>query len=757
MYAEAKVAERISLAEDELKVKLEYHSLDEVIRFEKYLQENSMYVLDDHGVPESLRNLTDFARRWMINEQALCLCDAAYFLTRYGWLKDQNNVVFRFKFRVAQRILFEIIASLELDDAAIEIMILKARQLGMSTLVELLMVHRIALGYGINAVIGSADEAMTWKMGDMFRFAYDNLPIWLRPTHTRRVESARGLIEFGTLSTSVTFQHGAQKQGIGTGTTPTLYHLSEVAHYAVDRIEVLIEQGLWKAVHASPNVLGILESTGRGDVGWWADRWRYSKDNWATRQARMCPLFLPWFCGIDLYPTETWIRTHPIPEAWRPNEDTAEHVAKCELYVQSEEILRRHLLEEQQRGTIAWNQPSPDGRWRMPHEQQWWWECVYREAKENGTTATHFQELAADDVEALQRSGGEPVFGNQTIVEIDRRRQREYHCWGLTGQSIETVHEPTADYIDYKADRKIVRYRSPKGEVYRWELIPMAFGNYPGCQHPPLDETARDSPMGLLIEYEEPRPGVSYSIGVDTSEGGGADSSAISVWALGWDTIPDRQVAEFASPYVSHTEAFSFVLAVAAYYGQHMRLGETKWKEPYVAIEQVAAVGDTCQMQMNRMGYTNFHRMIRYDTKSLGRQKRITNKRGWFTYTWSRPILLGHFVHWVQNGWAEVQSPWLIDEMKHFEVNTTASGKVKWEHEDEYHDDRIFAAAMAIFCPHDMDRMDQRSKKRPAQDPYEREIDVGDYLGIVIPAAALRDSAVLSLDDVINNRWRSPK
>lgn len=749
MYAEAKVRERISLAEDELKLHLEYHSVDEVLRFEKYLHDSQMYVIDEQGRPSSLQNLSDFARRWMLNEQALCLCDAAYFLTRYSVIKDEKNIIHHFGFRVAQRILFEIIASLELEDAAIEILILKARQLGMSTLVELLMVHRIALGYGINAVIGSADESMTWKMGDMFRLAYDNLPIWLRPTHTRRVESSRGLIEFGTLSTSVTFQHGAQKQGIGTGTTPTLYHLSEVAHYAADRVEILIEQGLWKAVHASPNVLGILESTGRGDTGWWAERWRYSKDNWPRRMSRMCPLFLPWFCGIDLYPTETWIRTHPIPASWRPDNDTSEHVAKCELYVQSEEILRKHLLAEQQRGTIPWNRPHPSGVWRMPREQQWWWECAYREAKENGTTATHFQELAADDVEALQRSGGEPVFGHQTIQEIDTRRQRQYRCWGLTGQSIESVHEPLPDYVDYKSDRKVVRYRSPKGEVYRWELIPMAFGNYPGCQHPPLDETSQESPMGLLIEYEEPRPGISYSIGVDTSEGKGQDSTVASVWALGWDKTPDRQVAEFASPYVSHTEAFSFILAISAYYGQHMRIGETKWKEPYVAIEQVAAVGDTCQMQMNRMGYSNFHRMIRYDSKSPARQKRISNKRGWYTYGWSRPILLGHFVHWAQNGWAEVQSAWLLDEMKHFEITETASGKKKMEHEEDYHDDRIFAAAMAIFCPHDMDRMDTRSKKRPSQDPYEREIDIGEYRGLVIPAAALREKSVLSLEDVL--------
>lgn len=762
MYSEKKVAERIALAEKELGISLEYHDTSEVDRFESYLRENSMYILDERGNPTALQNLNDFATRWMLNEQALCLCDAAYCLTRYAYVKDEKNVIRRFRFRVPQRILFDIIAELEDRNAAIEILDLKARQLGSSTEFELLIGHRIFFSYGANAVIGSADEAMTGRMSQMLYLFYDSMPIWLRPQWTRRAAAGKGLLEFGALSTGVSFQHGAQKHGIGTGTTPTLYHLSEAALYEAiggrEKVIALIEEGLWKAVHASPNVFGAIETTGRGDKGWFADTWRYSKKNWPN--CRMCPIFLPWFTGVDIYPTSTWIETHPIPASWRPNPDTVQHVAKCELYVASEPLLRKHLLAEQHRGTIQWNRPHSSGEWRMPREQQWFWECGHEEAKAKGTQGSWYQEMAADDVEALQRSGGEPVFGHDTIEAIERSRTRQYRCWGIAGQSIESVHEPQPEYIDYKQERKVIRYRSPKGEQYKWELIPMAVEP---------DESSQDSPAGLLIEFEPPAPRISYSIGVDTSQGKGEDSTVISVWALGWDTSPDRQVAEFSSPFVSHTEAFSFILAIAAYYGQHMRLGETKWKEPYVSIEQVAAVGDVAQAQMVRMGYSNFHRAIRYDSRSLGRLKRHSRKLGWYTYGWSRPILLGIFVHWAKNQWAEVNSPWLLYEMQHFEITTTASGKEKMEHEEDEHDDRIFAAAMAIFCPHDMDRMDHRSKKRSREDLEEKEIDVGEYgvlppsssgprgpgsgeggpPGLVISSSALRQSAVLSLEEMI--------
>jgi hypothetical protein len=129
-----------------------------------------------------------------------------------------------------------------------------------------------------------------------------------------------------------------------------------------------------------------------------------------------------------------------------------------------------------------------------------------------------------------------------------------------------------------------------------------------------------------------------------------------------------------------------------------------------VSIEQVAAVGDTCQLQMRKMGYSNFHRMTRYDSKRVSKHK--ATRMGWYTYGWSRPLLIGNFVHAAQNGWAEINSPWMIDEMKHFEVHVTSTGKERLEHAEDQHDDRLFAGAMAIFCPHDMDVLADRSKKR---------------------------------------------
>ena len=388
MYSRRKVDARLAQAAALYSFIPTPQSVADVSAFEAHLIANDRYTRDKDGRPNGTQSLTPDEAHWIRNEQVMVACDASYALTRYCHIKDEQNVIRRFDFRIPQRLLFDIIADLEDRDAAIEIMVLKARQLGMSTLIELLIALRIIFGYGINAIIGSADQTKTALMANMLFLAYDMMPVWLAPRWTRRVESDRGMLVFGHSASGVCFQHGAQASGIARGTTPTVYHLSECASFtdAVNQIEA----SLFKAVHASPNVFGVLESTGEGDKGWWPDTWRHAKVNWPLRRARLCPLFLPWFCGVDIYPTPTWLRMRPVPGEWRANRETRLHVAKSELYVRSSPLLSKYL----------------GAAYAMPREQQWYWEVEHEQAKAKNIEGVFLQEMAGDDEEALQRSSG---------------------------------------------------------------------------------------------------------------------------------------------------------------------------------------------------------------------------------------------------------------------------------------------------------------------------------------------------------------
>jgi hypothetical protein len=725
MYSKTKVDWRLDIAERNLGWRAQPKPLSDVLTFEDHLKRYEKYTYDDLGKPTGTQNLNTEESRWIQNEQVMVQCDASYFLARYSFIKDIQNNIIRFDIRIPQKLLFDIICDLEERDSSVEVQILKARQLGCSTIVELLIAHRIIFGYGVNAIIGSADQTKTRLMANMLFLCYDNLPVWLRPKWTRRVESDRGMLVFGHSSSGVSFQHGAQTSGIARGTTPTIYHLSECASFT-DPLNQ-IEASLFKAVHASPSVFGILESTGEGNEGWWAKTWYGSKSKWDEGRSRLCPLFLPWYCGTHIWPTETWTRDHPVPTDWLPHKDTVEHVAKAHLYVRSNELLSKHLGHE----------------WRMPMHQQWFWEVEHEEAKEKGpeAEATFFQEMAGDDEEALQRSS-ESVFGHTTIEMVDANRSKQFECFTITGQSIEDSHEVLPDHFDYQKERIPVVYQSSR-QTSRWELIPL--------KSVKMREDQAEDAESVLCIWDHPKPGHNYAIGMDTARGQGQDSTCISVWAVGYGNLPDIQVAEFASSWVSHVESWAFCLCVAAYYAKHMKEGQTRWHEPYVTIEQVEAVGDVAQSQMAIHGYKNFHKFSRIDStpRKIAKQKKAANKLGWYTWGWSRPLLIDPFVHWSRYGWAKINSPWLLEEMRHFEVHSTARGKPRLEHEAGFHDDRIFAAALSIFPPHDVQTMAHRSKNRIDMIEAMPKLDLSEYKGMTIPASQLTEKRPFDWQDLL--------
>lgn len=729
MYAENISGNRIEIAQRLLGFNLEYHHPSEIDEFDAKLERKysdayaaaraasqgsedptrafQVSIVRALNNPESPRLSPDEVR-FMQNEHALGTCDGAYFLTRYYWIKPPQGIQ-RFTFLPGQQAYFQVISELEARRAAIELIVCKARQHGISTETEGLILQRASLYYNVNALCASADRGSTGKMAGMSFFGYDRLPWWIRPTSTRRVESDKGMLEFGGSLSGISFQHGNQQYGMARGDTVGIYHLSEVASYA--DAGYLIEASLFKCVHPHPDVFGVLESTAEGDVGWWHDKYWSSKRKWRSGGSRLCPLFLPWWLGTDKYPTPTWIRTHPIPRNWKMDQATRQMIARSQIFVQSSPVLDKVV------GTRWEKIPFPahlepwgrhDSGFSLA--QAWFWEANFLEHRDDGKEKTWFQEMPSDDTEAFQGSY-EGVFGRETIAHAFTNRNSRYHVYGIVGQSIEDRFEPDHDEMDLSERIIPVTYTSRASEeTYRWELWPLQWVE-------PFNEVTdiRDdmSHMGKLFVWHPPEPGYDYSIGIDTSNGLEQDATVIAVSRRGrTPQEKDEQAAEFRSHKVSHVEAYAWAMAIAAYYARYMET-TTAFREPYVSVEQLMAVGDTCQLQMSKMGYSRFHRMTRYDNdvKKI-RNSKVHGKRGWFTGAWSRPILTDGFVVTVKNGWYVVNSPYTIREMQQWQIHSTSTGKKKYEHAADATDDGIFANAMAAFCPNDLNTQAERSKNQ---------------------------------------------
>lgn len=312
-----------------------------------------------------------------------------------------------------------------------------------------------------------------------------------------------------------------------------------------------------------------------------------------------------------------------------------------------------------------------------------------------------------DDYEALIGEN-DSVFDWDSINAIEKRRKRTMDAFGILGEGIAEKHEPSPYAVDGKAQRYSTNWKTPREERLEWIFMPLRSED---IEQPKFD------PLKKLIIYEYPEKGADYSIGCDTGTGVGGDRTIISVAKTGREADSDIQVAEFSSDDITNVEIYAWVAAIASFYGQHMDEGKT----PKICIEQRRKYGDTCQHQLKLMGMNRHHEFVEYDKKTLRPKSSINGRQGWYTNAWSRPMLLGMFKYAVENGWYEVNSRWLLEEIEGFEQQMTTSGKTRMDHVTGKHDDRIFAAAMAYFCLHDLDCMVERAKKKynaPEEEGY---------------------------------------
>jgi hypothetical protein len=471
-------------------------------------------------------------------------------------------------------------------------------------------------------------------------------------------------------------------------------HLSELAD--IPKPKKVIEEGLLRATHATPNLFMVFEGTGGGNTGWLAETWRAAKEDFPKGLHDLCPVFIPWAMATDLYPEEAWIRQFPVPEDFykKRMEVTRKHVIRAESYIRNTPFLSR----------IA-------GRdWRMPLEQQWFWEFNYAKSCKNHSQKIWLAQMPADDYEALT-GVHDSVFDVETIQDIEdhiyevqggtKERKNPVQAYAITGDSIDDGFEPLEQLIDYDKAHIRVTWKSDRGQRYDWVLVPLL----------PIDEDVELETFDKLLVYEEPNPGYTYSCGIDTADGLGKedeDRTCVSVTRNRFGDEYDYQVAELVSNRINSAQVVGFAACIAAWYGENA-------KDPRgvkFCVEQIGRPGDTCQHQLKLMGFHWHHVPRRYDSKKI--KDDSGKKQGWYSNVWSVPILMTRFTEAVNGGWYRPTSRWLIEELKTLERHAAAGRISKLEHRSGQHDDRVRAAAQSFFTAHDFDILADRSQKRYA-------------------------------------------
>lgn len=660
MYSPRVSDRRIKEAQKKVPFRLHRYPVEQCLKNRRDLDS----LTDQHG--NLVRALTQEEIQWIRNERIVSQCDFLYWSERYALIKSWDDRPVLFVPNVAQRIKLDIWAEMEESDRAISELSLKARQLGVTTLTELAVAHRVQFYSHINSVVASADPEKSAKMAKIMEFCWENEPWWIMPRTTRY--NTGELIEFGGQNSGVSIQHGSQFNGIARGTTPTVTHLSEVTDFKDP--EKSIDASLLRAMHESPWMFLVLESTALGRRNWWHKTWEFSVENWKNGRARLCPVFLPWYVGTDIYPTDTWLRARPVPRDWKPRELTIKHAEKAREYVYSNPLLFKHLAKNK--------------KWELPIEQMWFWEVTRDEYEAKGELAEFYSELCSDDREAFQ-STHQSVFSTNVINLYRENVKEPLAVFGILGPESEIPDRlrpernelhPTLPPLTVKAEW------SPKSK-HEYNLVPLKFTGY----------SAYDFTNKLFV-WEMPEDGYEYGIGVDTSDGIGLDRSVIAVVRKGTMDRKDKLVAEFASAHINALDLWPFVMAVGTFYSTK-RQGRLRQAKMVIECNRN---GETTQHEIRKRGWSNFHQWLRYDRKRLDESK--ATRIGWFTMQWSRDLMMDNLVKYLRDEWLDINSPWFVEEMAELERDIE---KQKISAASGGFDDRIMATGIVLLSLHMME------------------------------------------------------
>lgn len=348
------------------------------------------------------RPLTNQEERWILNELTLSKADFEYWATRYTVIKTKSvESTPLFPLFESQEIILRRIGAIEeqcnsgerLDGVLVAI--LKARQLGASTLSEAMLAHRAFLYGNTTALIAADVPAQSAYLYNMLERIFDNLPWWMKPEEKYREKGAQ--LYFDRTDSLILVESGKSVRGgsslghdrgqMARGKTIPLAHLSEISTW---ENAGQIDDSLLPAIPRGPRSLAIFESTARGRGNEWHDIWL----NATKGLGRILPIFIPWYGESRTY-------TARAPEGWNPSSLTLAHAERA--------------LEVSHRWC---------GRTiRLTREQLYWWENEREAYKAKHKLHMFLAEYCADPNEAFQNTG-RSVFPFEALHEIRQRLKK---------------------------------------------------------------------------------------------------------------------------------------------------------------------------------------------------------------------------------------------------------------------------------------------------------------------------------------------
>jgi hypothetical protein len=212
-----------------------------------------------------------------------------YFAQHFLRIKTKKGELIPFTLNRSQLHLWSVLDDCEKNCIPARIIILKARQLGMSTFVQGFLLWKAIMDPNKNGLVVSHMKDAASRLFEKIEVMYDLLPKELKGELEKIRDSKKKGLKIGwggDLQTSINVDTAGNRQ-LGRGDTLHWVHLSEPAFYAGAEDIIF---GLNAAVPKDAGTAIILESTANGMGNYFYRTWKRS----AEGKSNYIPVFLPW-------------------------------------------------------------------------------------------------------------------------------------------------------------------------------------------------------------------------------------------------------------------------------------------------------------------------------------------------------------------------------------------------------------------------------------------------------------------------------
>ena len=227
------------------------------------------------------------------------LLNARKYIETFLMIQTKEGKLEYFRMNEPQRRLYGVLHQAWAEKKPIRVIILKARQMGFSTLTEGLIFWSTATQFDVNSMIVAHKDEATANLFRMSRRFYDLLPEEIKPM--TRSSNAQELVFDAPAKLAEKGARGLRSRircatagGSGVGRSYTLrnVHMSEFAFWPGNKMETFA--GIMSAVPDKPGTIVIVESTANGYDAF-KNLWDRAVEAQKTGGDGFIPVFFPWF------------------------------------------------------------------------------------------------------------------------------------------------------------------------------------------------------------------------------------------------------------------------------------------------------------------------------------------------------------------------------------------------------------------------------------------------------------------------------